>query len=391
MAGQTIGQINIDPLGLNVSPIVNSVTLHQCDYNHDIAEVTVRNVDTSAPYLITGTPVIIKYGWLGAFDFFYGYIAHVGSKYRHALPQQSTFTDIVCIGASYSLKEGVANTWTNSQASTIVAQYANSAMFSGFIENDDPTWPSLSATNTSIWSFLVALAKKNGYTFSVNKTNFKYLSTDTALSQSVPSMPTFYGAATAGTAENITSFTAYQGETLGLDGHTKANRTTADINMATGTTFVTSQTAYGGGLGSNNPAPIFNQYPTNINGPDQVTTATALAGVTVANRFSLQSQAKVSGNVQVIQGTAAYFSGIGSTNSGAWYVQEAHHKITNSNYTMDLVLGRDAIGNNGLTPTQNANIVSALGSSFSQELNNIPQSVLVSGVWRAANQGIVNP
>lgn len=388
-ANLTIGQLIIDPAGAALSPPVGKVTVIQKDYNHDIAIVHARNILSSNPALVTGTPVILNYGWLRANEFFYGYISHVNAGYQHGVATGVQYIDIVCIGASYSLKQGLGATYTNTQASAVVEQLASQSYLSGFIENDDPLWPSLSASNMSIWSFMVCLAQKLGWTFSVNKTNLKFLSTDAALNVSIPTMPTFFTAATAGSAETITNFTAYQGETPQIAGHTKANRVTSDINMSTGDIYTLTQPAYGGALGTTNAPATLTQYPTNQSAPDQNTATNLLQGTAIQNRFYIQATATLAGNTDVIQGTAINLTGLGTTNSGAWYVQEAVHTVTNTNYVINVTLGRDAINDNGLVPTQNSSVYINLANRYSLELSQIPKTILVQGVWRAASKAII--
>jgi hypothetical protein len=77
-------------------------------------------------------------------------------------------------------------------------------------------------------------------------------------------------------------------------------------------------------------------------------------------------------------------SGIDTNHDGTWWVQEVTHKIAQSSYSMDVSLGRDAIGDDGTRPIQGSSVAFTPLNPFAYTIANAPPTILVNNRWRAA-------
>jgi hypothetical protein len=92
----------------------------------------------------------------------------------------------------------------------------------------------------------------------------------------------------------------------------------------------------------------------------------------------------------VKQGMPIILNGIDSNNDGIWWVHEVTHKISTVGYSMDVVLGRDSKGDNGMRPVQTPGVAFSPRNPLSYAVGNPPPTKLVNNRWRAAFSSNVN-
>lgn len=394
MTVQACAYITFDPGGIAAKKTVNTVKVMMTEGMHDTAVITVRGTMTDAPELQPGTPVCIQYGWNPTdTDWFYGYIDHVESCYDKSRPDQSTFEDVVCLGASYSMKDPYIGAWQAVQASSLVQLIAGTYYLSSLVENDDYVWPQLSNPGASAWSFLVQLAQKNGYSLACNQTMLRFISVDVAVRCYGPSMPVFKTRNTAiGVAQQgVSFFQATTGESFTTPGAISSVRTIGGLDLNTGQIIG----AVNDGedmtiLGQFSVYPFFNQQISDVVVPSQGSAQQTLAGIAQHNRFNYQATATLSGMTAVKQGTPIVLNGIDSRNDGMWWVQDVTHKISTVGYSMDVGLGRDSKGDSGMRPVQMPAVAFSPRNPLSYAITNAPPTKLVNNRWRAQFSSNVN-
>lgn len=388
MTVKPIAQPIFDPAGRAVIKTTNAVKVIQTEGMHDTAIITLRGESMAAPELAPGTPVQMQYGWQSIdLDTFYGYIDHVETHYDRTIPDSSTLEDVVCLGASYALKEPYIGGWTSVQASSLVKNIVNKYYLSSLIEDDDTVWPQLAAPGESAWVFLTQLATKVGYSLACNKTTMRFTSVDLSMRRYWSTMPIFRSRNTAPDygQQTMSQFQAITGEALPLNGHTKAVRNVSGIDLTNGHIVNAHNLALGSApLGSNVTLPFFTQQISDSVVSSQGHAQDVLAGIAQTNRFPYQATATLSGLTTVRQGVPVVISGIDSNNDGTWWVQEVVHKINFGSYAMDVSLGRDALGDNGLRPTQGVLVAYSPSNPFTYTIANAPPTKLINNRWRAA-------
>ena len=384
--------IILDPAGTKMSPIVLSADIHQEDNAHDIAVLKLRGVDPTTPVFQTGTPVQITYGWNpNSTQNFYGYVNHVEPEHHHkTIPSLATLQcTLVCVGASYGMRNGSTRAWTNAQASSIVQDLIKSFFLSGVVEVGDPVWPQISNPGISTWQFLMSLADRLGRSLAVNQTSLRFMSLEKIMQQSTATIPTFWTRVAAPDASyaTLSSFRALQGETAQVGENSKAIRIVSNVDRLLGK-FTVSVDPFDPLLGASSPAPAFRTYETGVPSGNAGIARESLVGKQRDNRFYIQAEAVVAGNVKVTQGMPVLLLGLGSMHEGLWYVQSVVHRIHSSNYISELSLGRDAVNDTGQRPVrppdQKVGITDQNAFSASP-----PQTVLVNGGWRAAFNSVV--
>jgi hypothetical protein len=383
----------LDPSGSKATKTVSTAEIHQGLSTHDLAVLTVRGEDPSVPEFTTGTPCHIRYGWNPhQVEDFYGYVSHITPPYERTEYNDSNYyMDLVCLGASFIYKDGLQNVWPNEQISSIFTRLAVAGMFSALVETGDPLWPQLSCAGDSIWSFMRECASKLGWILACNRTNFRFMSVDKSLFKNQAAMPTFWSRKSAPTPdfESITNFKSLQGEVLPIDGHIRAIRGASSVDMRTGQIFAVhnnSSTIDSSAIGKTSVVPFFNKYEKSLPVLDQISTQFRLDAEAQRNRFHIQAKATVSGDTSVVQGIPILLLGLGSLNSGVWFVEEVTHRFSFGVYSLDLQLGRDSSGDGGQRASHPPHISWHQGDPLSMQTSTIPPTVLVNNQWRAAWQ-----
>jgi len=384
-----------DPGGLRRQKQVNAVKVMMTEGMHDTAIITLRSEALDVPELQPGTPVKMQYGWLGIdMDWFYGYVDHVETHYDYSIPDASTYEDVVCLGASYTMKDPYVGAWTHAQASGLVRNVANKYFLSTVVEDDDTYWPRITAPGDSAWCFLVNLAKMTGYSLACNQTNLRFNSVDLGLRRYGPGMPVFKSRKVAPNFldQSITRFQTIQGEALPISGGTKALRQISGVDSRSGqiVNAINDGQNLPSQLGQTTVYPFFGQQIS-----DQVVVSQAhandiLNGMAQRNRFTYQATATLSGLTSVRQGTPLIIKGIDSNQDGAWWVMEVTHKIVSQGYSMDVMLGCDSLGDSGVRPVQTTKAAYTPQNPFAYTIANVPETKLINNRWRAAHQSNVD-
>jgi len=381
------GYAVFDPGGRQAVKTTNSVKILMSEGMHDTAIVTLRGESMNVPELQPGTPVQIQYGWSALdLDWFYGYVDHIETQYQWAQPDPNHFNDVVCLGVSYALKDPYLGSWSNVAASSIVAQIAKQYFLSSVIEANDYLWPSLGATGCTIWQFLCQLADKVGYTLSCNQSLLRFVSSDTSTEQHWPSMPVFRtrNSAAGIVAQTISNFQALQGDAMPTQ--VKAIRQVNGLDLNTGQIIgAVNDGTDSEPLGSTTVYPLFYQQVSDTVVPSSGAALATLAGMSEANRWTYQATATLSGYTGVKQGMPIGIDGVDAANDGTWWVREVCHRIDSSNYAMDVLLGRDAIGSTGKQPIQGLMVAYSPQNPYSYTAANVPPTILVNNRWRAQN------
>lgn len=386
---QVYTNFTLDPSGRNTQPTIKTVSILQGIGQQDMAAVTVRGLSPDLPELSTGTPVDLVYGWNPfQLEHFYGYVSHYRPETDFTKVNDTIFYDIFCLGASFVFKDAYSGFWNDTQVSKLLTNVANQQMFSLQVEETDLVWPSVASAGVSGWEFFREQASKQGWILACNKTNIRFMSTDTAMKRNAANMPVFFTASAAPSQnyQGISKFQVQQGETVNLDGSTRAVRYLSGVDALTGKTYTVSndasQTDFTA-IAARVAPPFLSRQETRIVAPTTSFAQQVLDAETQKNRFHIKATATVSGDTSVVQGTPVLLLGLGVNSSGVWFVEHVEHCLQKGKYTLELQLGRDATGDTGFRPSLPSYV--AWSTTIGQAPSSVPSSQLVQGRWRAEN------
>ncbi len=383
-------KVSFGPGGINAQVNIQSFTLIQGGGQHDIGILTVRADVPTQPYYQTGTPVHVLYGWDPyEIEDFYGYVNHIDAPYdwRQYNLSEVTF-DVILIGTSFLLKEAVTRIWRDMQPSQIVATIAGNNALATVTEHSDAAVPQLTNPGKSQWWFLRMLASRLGWMLSCNKSQLRFLSYDQALKLGAGTLPVFYGRGKDGSGQpqTLSHFRVMQGDAIpDEDGDLRLTQVVANgMNLVTGSIYQINDTSTRSIMGTTSPTPLFHSYLDAVT--DDVQSAkTLISGSSQESRFHIRATATVNGEVNVSQGMPVLLLGLDAQSNGVWLVLEVTHKLSYNSYTMDLVLGRDSLGDNKARPRSGNQVVWSKNDPYGLGPNQAPPpTLLVNGQWRAA-------
>lgn len=162
--------------------------LHQDPEEHDRLVLHFKGTPLNKKQpIVGGDPVVFTYSTGKLTSTWHGYI--------HSIPQTNTWqggnTDVVCVGASYVLKDTDQKIYTNSTADQVVAKIAKANGMEPITQRHPRVKASFVQAGQSYWQVLKRLAKTTGFAlFCVNNTIF-FMSKDKIYQNKKASAPYF--------------------------------------------------------------------------------------------------------------------------------------------------------------------------------------------------------
>lgn len=364
---------------------VDSLRVRKKVFAHDLLVVTIPYGRNRTSRYDEGTPISATFGYLPSpATNFFGYVHHTEPYVpQNPTPGQAEMIKVVCLGASYVMKNALMESWQQRNSSSIVRELVRRFGFSGMVQESEDALASSTCNGQTAWQYLSKLAKDLGWILYASLTDVTFKDPLSGLQDLMDTAPTLVQSGATG---NIRSFTAVDGE-LADAGGVKADRTMYGLDprslqqygVSNDTSqFVTDQ------LGATSLNPLFQRF---VTGPatDVGTAFSALDSVQEQNRWHIQAMIEVNGDPRLRQGMLVYLDQVPVRERGFWFVQEADHHISGGVYRTVLNLGRDSRFARGSVPPGPGvrRIVRQRFDPFGQQKAQVPASLLVNGRWRA--------
>lgn len=359
----------------------------QREFAHDVFSVVIGKMDDDSRIFTSGSPVEIEWG-LESQDVrtLHGYVHHTEPISSQGA-SRDTWLRMVCIGASYVLKEKHQQVWRGARVSSIVREKADAVKFSGDVQEHRQVWESL-VQDGSDWDFLVGLAQRIGWTFYADDTDLHFKDPFSNLKHQLDSASYFMtreqNQPGGDWATALHSFHAVSGDNT-PDGGQKVQRHLNGVDPRTGDFFSMDTLPAFSGLGAQSTSgPLFTNYETDpvVNIGEA---AAKMVGKTRANRFHIQAKAEARGNARVRPGQLIALFGLGQRHIGYWYVHGVEHELSGADYYLHLSLGRDSdfhrFGRPHMRPRT---YIPARTTPYGTLIGETPPTMLVGGQWRAA-------
>ena len=343
----------------------------QQEFAHDIVQLSLYAQDVGADSYASGMPMVMTFGRPLVQRTFYGYVNHASRQnttLAGASWQDRNMVNLVCVGASFWMKESGTLTFRGGTAAQAVQQIATQFGLAADVVDDGTIWPVLHMAGMTYWEFCCMLARRIGYTFYCSGIQlvFKPRNTDpTQLKGLVQyydyrnnpfALPVFVP--TIG-ANNPTGGQLANRILTGIDPRTSQVVTASMAgNPATSTLGVSSDT------------PLFDKTE-HFTVRNQGEATVKVAGAGQSNQLYLTATASGGGDPMLAQGSLVYVTNVNGSQNGLWYITKCEQTMTATQFLMDMELGRDSMG------------VTAVVTGVPQAAS-LPQAKLVQNLWVAA-------
>ncbi len=370
-----------------------ALTISEREFAHDLAIAHIPFEYAGSKRYETGTPVEVRWGTVypNNTNRFYGYVHHTEPVYtRGGRGGRSHTLKVVCIGASYRLKQPRQRVWKMRTAPSVVRELANLVKFSGDVQPHGDIRESIANPGVSDWRFMVEQAQRIGYTFYVSNTDVHFHDRITRFRRLQRSAPVFFarqpGDNTLG--DSIYAFHIIVGETT-PDGGDQAIRVIQGVDPRFAEVVSALDrvgTPIREQLAQRSFSPEFLKYETDIVAQNIGSATTQLEGLARKNRWHYVANAEVVGVPSVHQGSPVFFEGLGPRDSGYWYVEGVEHVIRPDDYRMYLSLGRDSSYVTRSRPQEAAGrrVIRQRFDPFGTKKAALPPTTLVGGLWRSS-------
>lgn len=319
-----------------------SAEILQTEYGHEIVRLQGARISFLQQRYPSGAPVRLDWGRSsGQSTWFAGYVHH--TKPRLTATRASD-GQLVAVAASRQEFSGAGvSTWPAGAAAQVPVQSgAFQAHFSSVVEPCPLPAAGGPIHGESQWAYFVRNARAVGYTFYCRATDLRFHSR--RVTQTAP-VPTFrwYGAGVLAD-QQVFSYEFLQGDDLPVDGGQRRTREVRGISDQGDLVRLAATADLPDTVGWLRPsAPALTQgHPEAVHG--YLMAQKKLTAVQEDNRFIYRAKVTVSGDERVHMASTIALAGVDRYLDGYWYVLSAKHNIGTASYSMDLELGRDALG-----------------------------------------------
>lgn len=317
------------------------------EYKHEIAVLTYAWDAALKARCERGLPVRITWGWGTERSEMYAAVHHVVID-REELRRDSTrLMRVVCIGASDALNPPAARQYSSIRVDALVSDVVRAMGFSALVEKHTFAWPLLQQTHESTWSFLVACARKVGYTLYARNTDVRCHSRAIRYSGALAFRD--YGPMAAEQLHGaIHAFHLVQAETLASN-ERKRRRIALGVDDQQNIFSSVVDLPRDQSGAATTPA-VADDY--HLTSARSIAEADAeMAGDQELNRHYITARATVSGHAYLHPSRPVRLAGIDAQNNGVWYTTRAEHIIDATTYRVNLELGRDGLGEQAVART----------------------------------------
>jgi hypothetical protein len=349
----------------------HTVVINQEEFKHDTVVLTTWADDANADSYASGMPMAVTWGRPAVRRSFYGYVNHVIRNNNQLLGADlmaRNSTTVVCVGASYPMKESGTQTWHGQTATQVVQSIADTFGLAANITPHAQRWPVLHMAGLTYWEFCVRLAHRIGYTFSCSGVQIVFKPRNTNPLQ-VSGLVAFYDYRYD--PGSLPVFSPMLGANNPMGG-ILANRNLMGINPRTSQLIYATVpgNAASANLGLYPDTPPFDKTEHfTVRAQDDANTK--IDGAGLKNQLYLTATAHAVGDPLIAQGSLVFVANANGSQNGLWFVTKCVQTVHPKGYSMNMELGRDSLG------------VTAQVSGITQ-IESPPGARLAGSTWVAA-------
>lgn len=327
------------------------IDLYQKQYNHDIMVLEFASESTLwFETLKTGVPV--RFVWRqDTLD--KNWIGYVSSIQKINAPQRTNIMQIVCVGATFGMKQRATRVFPNSTIPQAIQTIAEEFGFNVVTEAHPQVFTQLTIPGLSYWEWINEQAKRIGYGIIVDGLNFILLPLDKLIDITF-SNSAVLAMGNSGAPFNtqfldrtLDKFEVINGDNVESSTNFRTVKNVGGVDPIDGSIVLSSRapTEDGTPLRETESSVLFSEYRT-----DQVVNSLVAAqqiskGAAQMARFSIPATALGQGDPRIRPFGALFIAGTGNITDGFWVVREAHHMFHKvGDYMVDLKIATDGIG-----------------------------------------------
>lgn len=354
------------------------VELVEKQYHHDV--LTIHYLRTSGTWfedIPTGLPVKFTWNQEGRTREWVGYVSYISKTVQGKAEKPMS---VVCVGASYPLKERATRNFSNVTIPDVAAVIAREYGLHLIADTHPTIFPQLTLAGHSYWEWLAEQAKRIGFTLRVDGINLYFQRLDKAIDRKATDSPylffegTYMPPMAQYNDRTLQEFTVLKGEHIESGTSIRAEKKFAGVNPVYASTNDDSRRpdSVGRGLRTEASDVLFREYRS-----DQVVQSQSMAsqlaeGAAHLARLNLPAKIKCMGDPRIVPFAPVRINGTGVKTDGLWVVQQATHNIrSNGEYEIEALIVTDGTGPSkvsSLRPTINkeegmVNIVAAINSA----------------------------
>jgi phage protein D len=344
---------------LELQPSV--IHVHMAEASHDVAVMFYRGENVKyGPALKTGSPVQITWTAPKASGEFIGYVSSITPA---SVTGFNNPLKIVCIGASFPLKNKVTTIYVDKSATDVVKEIGAKHNLRVVTTDHPLKFPQLSQSGISDWEFLCELAERIGYGLRVDGTTIVFKPRSELFENNLTAAPVFSMEQPVAQdlifSRTLISFEPLIAEYLDTSQLFGTNQTGVNHAWATKSVQGVSPTT---ALIIKNKADeldvpldervrttvtktLFDDASTNHVVHTDEEARTAVKSHIEKSRFFLPARAVCEGDPRAKPYMPVYVVGTSQDTDGYWVIKEATHILEpGAKYTMELILHTDGVG-----------------------------------------------
>lgn len=349
-----------------------SMTLYQEIGAHDIAEIFYPRFSTALfKGLKTGVPIQVTWRNDKVTEVFYGYTVDVSYT---TLQKLDRGVRVMCIGASYPLKERESKIWINKTITEVVQDIAKKHKLKPFITPHPTRFNQISLAGHSYWEKLNELATKIGYGVQVYGTELHFHPIDEMINQFMTSIPVMMfkdpmmHPMSSFNAPTLDIFEPRIGDYIESTDYSRTNNVVSGVDPLTAAPYTqtTSPNKLGKPVRSTTKDPLFNSVETKIVVASNAVAKSLAEGRAQLARLSIPAKGTGQGDPRIAPWRTIEVRGTGDVSDGFWVVKKAEHFIhTDGRYQVEFECLTDGTGANkpnvsrpsnaGAVPLRNVN------------------------------------
>lgn len=333
------------------------VHLYQEPGKHDILEINFQK-SSSAWFRVlkTGTPVTFSWTQGRLKNTWVGYVYQIS---KQNIGQRETPLQIVCLGASFVLKQKSREVFKNKTIPEIASLIAKKfhLQFEGV--QHARRFSHVSLNGQSYWAWLQENAKKIGYVAYVENSKLVFKPFDSAINANIKNSVPFNHTAGALPINNMVldrtldSLTVYNGDYNEGSDSNRSVKISGGIDPVTGKILSASVSPKNTGaqIRQTVKGVIFDEYNVTQVVNDFTSVETAAKGAAELARFNVPAKAVGQGDPRVRPYYPVKIYGTGELTDGTWVALKVHHMFHRvGDYQVEMALATDGLGPDAPSP-----------------------------------------